>query len=97
MARNHSPMASSRQRRKQAIRHQKEPRTRQIPKRRKGSKATMEGGPEGKTEGQLRPYGGGRGSDPTTPHRTPGKFEEGRTMLPLRGPGPHVKGMPQKA
>src|SRR6266403_198723 len=76
--------------RKQTVRDQEKSWTRQVPKRRKGPKTTMEGRCEGETEGQLGPYGSGRSPNSTTPHQTSGKTEERRTMLPLRSPGAHV-------
>src|SRR6266403_1853017 len=56
----------------------------------------MEGRAERQTEGQLGPYGSGRGPNPTTPHRTSGKAEERRTMLPLRSTRTHVQRVSQK-
>src|SRR6266478_3657078 len=57
----------------------------------------MEGRAERQTEGQLGPHGSRRSPNPTTPHRTSGKTEEGRTVLPLRSARTYVQGMPQKA
>src|SRR6266446_1186068 len=57
----------------------------------------MEGRTKRQTKRQLSPYGSRRGPDPTTPHRTPGKTKERRTMLPLRSTRTHGQRMPQKA
>src|SRR6266446_10907115 len=57
----------------------------------------MEGRSKRETKRQFGPYGSGRSPDPMTPHRTPGKTEERRTMLPLRSTRTHGQRMPQKA
>src|SRR6266403_4247830 len=97
MAGNHPPVAGGGQRREQTICDQEEPGTGQIPKRRERQETTVEGRAKRQTKGQLGPYGSGRGPNPTTPHRTSGKTEEGGTMLPLQSTRTHVQGMPQKA
>src|SRR6266436_5610124 len=94
VAGDHPPVGSSGQRRKQTIRDQEKSGTRQIPEGRKGQKTTMEGRVKRETKRQLGSHGGGRGPNSTTPHRTSGKTEEGRTMLPLRSTRTHVQGMP---
>src|SRR6266403_382241 len=97
MARDHSPMAGGGTRRKQAIRDQKKPGARQIPKGRERKETTMEGGTEKQIEGQLCPHGSRCCTNQMPPHRTSGKAEEGRTMFSLRSPRTHVQGMPKEA
>ncbi len=56
----------------------------------------MEGGSEKQNKGQLRPHGSRHHPDQMSPHRTPGKTKEGRTVLPLRGPRAYVEGLPKE-